>query len=247
MKKFLLLLTLVSATCAALASSYFTAGENGTLRINPNSIGFYYRLTIRAHFESRFDFWSVQLNQHPSGMTWNFYDIGSGMTIPYTKSDGNDTTYTAILSSANNFTVYSSSIPVFGYWDYNNDGIYEPYGTVKWGPADYDEMFIIDYRVNNDCTGDTLKLSGEMTSTMDWRGGTGNEMFQTEVYIKFGYMPGDVNGDERIDVSDTSLLIAYILGSVTFDQYQIEAADVNHDGDIDTADVTAVIAIINSN
>ena len=211
MKKFLLLLTLVSATCAALASSYFTAGENGTLRINPNSIGFYYRLTIRAHFESRFDFWSVQLNQHPSGMTWNFYDIGSGMTIPYTKSDGNDTTYTAILSSANNFTVYSSSIPVFGYWDYNNDGIYEPYGTVKWGPADYDEMF------------------------------------QTEVYIKFGYMPGDVNGDERIDVSDTSLLIAYILGSVTFDQYQIEAADVNHDGDIDTADVTAVIAIINSN
>ena len=36
MKKFLLLLTLVSATCAALASSYFTAGENGTLRINPN-------------------------------------------------------------------------------------------------------------------------------------------------------------------------------------------------------------------
>jgi len=241
------LLTMLAAACSVMASSYFTAGVNDTLLISPKAIGFYCRIPIRAHFESRFDFWSVQLNQHPSGMTWNTYDIGSGMTIPYTKSDGKDTTYTAILTTANNYTVYSSSIPVFGYWDFNNDSIFEPYGTVKWGPADYDEMFIIDYRVHRDCTGDTLILTGEMTSTMDWRGGTGNEMFQKEIYIMFGYNKGDVDGDGNIDVVDASVLIAYLMGAVTLDQYQIAAADTDGDGVVDVNDVTRLTAIINSN
>lgn len=246
MKKLLFALTMLSATCSAVAGSYFTTGVNDTLLVSPASIGNLCHVPIRAHFEHRFDFWSFQINQ-PSGMT--FFQIldGPGLTVAYTQSNGNDTIYNAIITSSSNNTVFSSSIPVFGYWDYNNDGIYEPYGTVKWGPADYDVMFTIDYYVNSDCTGDTLRLTGEMTSTIDWRGGNGNEMFQKAVLIVFGYSPGDVDGDGNIDVADITLLIAYILGDATLDQYQIDAADVNHDGDIDAADVTYLISIVNSN
>ena len=54
-------------------------------------------------------------------------------------------------------------------------------------------------------------------------------------------IPGDVNGDGRVNVSDVSTLINMILGITTMDQ---TAADVNGDGRVNVSDVTSLINII---
>ncbi len=52
---------------------------------------------------------------------------------------------------------------------------------------------------------------------------------------------GDVNGDGRVNVSDVTLLVNMILGTVTMVQ---EAADVNGDDRVNVSDVTALVNII---
>ncbi len=64
--------------------------------------------------------------------------------------------------------------------------------------------------------------------------------------LKFVYstqpdvVPGDVNGDGNINISDINTIIDCILTSRT----DIEAADVNGDGAINISDINAVIALI---
>lgn len=53
-------------------------------------------------------------------------------------------------------------------------------------------------------------------------------------------LPGDVNGDGVVNISDVNALIGMILSGAA----PTPAADVNHDGSINIADVNAVIGII---
>jgi hypothetical protein len=59
-------------------------------------------------------------------------------------------------------------------------------------------------------------------------------------------VPGDVDGDGVVDVSDVVIVINYILGKST-DPKIPETADLNNDGEIDIFDVTMMINIILSN
>lgn len=54
---------------------------------------------------------------------------------------------------------------------------------------------------------------------------------------------GDVNGDEVINVTDVTGIIAYILGKPV-EGFRIEAADINGDGLVNVADVMCIIEII---
>ena len=54
---------------------------------------------------------------------------------------------------------------------------------------------------------------------------------------------GDANGDGKVDVSDVTATINYILGKASGD-FVFKAADVNEDGIIDVSDVTRIINII---
>ena len=54
-------------------------------------------------------------------------------------------------------------------------------------------------------------------------------------------LPGDVNGDGKVNVSDVSALINMILGLSAMDQ---SAGDVNGDGRVNVSDVSALINII---
>lgn len=56
-------------------------------------------------------------------------------------------------------------------------------------------------------------------------------------------VPGDVDGNGTIDVTDVTLTISYILGE-TPDGFLPEAADVNNDGGVDVTDVTTMIDLI---
>ncbi len=53
--------------------------------------------------------------------------------------------------------------------------------------------------------------------------------------------PGDVNGDENVNVSDVTSLVNMILGVIAKDE---QAADINKDGKVNVSDVTALINII---
>ena len=53
-------------------------------------------------------------------------------------------------------------------------------------------------------------------------------------------LPGDVNCDNAVTISDVTTLIDYLLGSEVA-PFNAVAADVNHDGGISIADVTELI------
>ncbi|MBR5964080.1 MAG: dockerin type I repeat-containing protein [Bacteroidaceae bacterium] len=77
------------------------------------------------------------------------------------------------------------------------------------------------------------------------------------VVVEFSYVwagdvktvPGDVNGDKEVSVSDVTALVSIILGADSSEPYQYDhlAADVNKDGTITVSDVTALVSIILGN
>ena len=141
-----------------------------------------------------------------------------------------------------------SHITEYGYWDYDHDLDYEPYGTVKWEAGDYDCMFKIHVLIADTFTVGHITLYGYVKTSGDTRGGTINPDYQAFYkYIKvyLGYRKGDVNGDEHINLTDVSVLSNYVLyetGLTT--QYQIDAADVNGDGVVNIADVTMLTNMV---
>ena len=57
-------------------------------------------------------------------------------------------------------------------------------------------------------------------------------------------IPGDVNGDGRVDVTDVSMTISHILGNLPSSELIFQAADVNNDGRVDVTDVASMIRIV---
>jgi len=55
---------------------------------------------------------------------------------------------------------------------------------------------------------------------------------------------GDINLDKQVNIGDVVSLIAYILGNVSLNTRQAEAADINRDGDVNVGDLVGVINTI---
>lgn len=241
-------LLLCAVAAHADMDSYFTMGVNETVRINPSSLGGYAGVTVRAVFQGRSDFWYMTMD-YSGGLYPSSVIPGSGMTVHYLDSVGNDTSYTALLHhDYNNIQMKStfwSSINIPGYWDSNNDGTYETYGTVKWDAGTYDNMFSISFSVPLSFTSGQTTITGYLNSSIDMRGGTtGYVVFQKTVDFIVGYEPGDVNGDGWINISDLTLLTDYLIGSATLNQYQLDAADVNRDGEVNISDAICLTDIL---
>lgn len=229
----------------ALAGNYFTLGENDTLWVDPDDVGHFFHFPVRAHFEGRLDYWDVHFNV-PS----EFVDVSmascSGMKVPYVTATGDTAVYSAQLTqNIMDGIAASSYIPIIGYWDYDGNGILEPYGTVKWEAGDYSEMFEMDFFVASGFTGGTITLTGNVSAGPDDRGGTVQSFppstFSRTVTVKVGYRRGDVNGDGRVSMDDLSTLASYLTGSVELDGYQMEAADIDGNGLVDMDDNSALI------
>ena len=230
----------------AQADNYFTMGENGTLRISPVYISGTVYVPVRLHLDGRIDSWTLTLT-YPSDLVPTGFSPSTDMnSIPYQNSNGEWVTHQAILTNFG-WNVFSSTITAFGYWDRYNNGIYEPYGTIKWEAGDHDNMFLISFTAMSDCTGDTIKLDATLSSTYDWRAGTTGGDCNRNVLIKFGYKLGDVNGDELINITDVNYMInSSMQDFVNLDSYQAEAADINGDGQLNQTDITLLINLINS-
>ena len=245
MKKLLLFSIILMTSLSSFAGSYFTTGVRDTVWVNPLYLGLVCEVNVRAHFEYRFDSWTMNV-VYPTGLSKFDIDRDYGMDVPYVKSDGTNDIYEAVLTENDTMFVYSSTITEYGYWDSDNDGNYECYGTVKWEPGEYASMFKLKLNVSSSFRLGVLVMSGELISTYDARGGTGSgyDEFEKSIVFKVGYHRGDINGDGNIDINDVTILNAYVLGSRTLDEFQLEAADVNGDGLIDINDVTYLIAIV---
>ena len=60
---------------------------------------------------------------------------------------------------------------------------------------------------------------------------------------KMWSLPGDVNSDDIVDITDVVKTVNYILGN-TSGQFDKEAADINKDNNIDISDVVSLINMI---
>ena len=71
---------------------------------------------------------------------------------------------------------------------------------------------------------------------------TTNKYTVADITDQYSRLPGDVNNDGEINVSDVTALISIILAS---DQHEVvDGTDVNEDGEMNISDVTALISII---
>ena len=232
---------------AALGTTlnYFSVGENGVLRISPNSLYGYADVPVKLHLVGRIDSWTIRFT-YPTDLSARDTVLLSGMkAIPYLDANGTPQTLNVFLADSSH-TVFSSTIVgVQGYWSPENDGIYTSYGTVKWEAGDHD-MFSIHFLVDDDCTGELIQIQGSAFSTSDSRGGTTGGTLYSEAVVRVAYKLGDVNGDESVNIVDATTLINYIsAGNVQLNSYQLAAADINGDGQVNIADATLLINIIN--
>ena len=246
-KRFLACIFLLSAlsTVPAQADNYFTLGENDTLWVVPNKVGHFFDFPVRAHFDGRLDFWYVSFIV-PSEFDYVSMAPCSGMVIPYVTATGDSALYYAQLTQNTiDGLAASSYIPIIGYWDYDGNGTFEPYGTVKWEAGDYSEMFEMVFLVASSFTGGTITLSGNVSSGPDDRGGTvpnyPPNTFSRTVTVKVGYRRGDVNGDGHVSMDDLTALVNYLVYNDGLDAYQLEAADMNGNGTVDMNDLTILI------
>lgn len=265
MKKLNVILTLFLSLFAgsAFASSYLTICESDTFRISPSDLHGYAIIPVFGNLDGVSDHWRFQID-HPSllqirdvapqnYLTEDNYDEYD-LTVHYTQSDGTAAIHYAELmkiveeltiSTDTKRSIYESSITEQGFWDSNNDGVYEAYGTVKWGPGHINRMFDIHFYVNGDCTGDSIVLKTTFTSSTDWRYPAVNVVYNQVIRIVVAYLLGDVNGDEIVNIHDVTALMDYLLDPTAYNlnQYQFDAMDVNRSGTITIADVTALLEI----
>ena len=247
MKKAILISCLLLCGVTALADDYFTMGVNDTILIYPNTLSENHEIPVSANFSGRLNEWNVVFS-YPNGMEPRLVERGDGMSIPYIDCDSNEQILIAPLTVAWNNTSVSSQIWTYGYWDYNHDGIVEPYGYVKWEEGYYACMFLTTFHFQTGFSGGTITISGSLNTTPDERLGT----IEPPVYINrsvevvVGYMRGDVNGDGSLTIDDVTALINYLLNpdGAGWNQYQIAAADVDGNGSIGINDVTALTNLL---
>ena len=228
------------------ADNYFTIGD--TLRIKPSLLGGYFTTDASAHIDGKMDNFSIVIS-YPDGFRprpWHGIEGGEDLTIAYMDVTGTEQTYTASLTISHDYGEVSAYIPVIGYWDYNMDGILEPYGTAKWNAGDYAQMFTFNMFIDESFRRGWLTFDGHLDSGNDKRGAIlADVAFYTRTWVWIGYKKGDVSGNERADIGDITMLIDYTLGKdIQLDEFQTEAADVNNDGIVDIDDVTMLIDMV---
>ena len=245
MKKFLFTFLLLATAGTALADNYFTAGVNDSIRINPIFLNNGFNVCVRSSFEARLDNINLTLT-YPTGITVsNLYD-GYDMSIPYVNSLGHDTIYNAHFITNSDYTSAYCSIVEPGYFLVS--GIWMCYGTVKWEAGTHDDMFDLLLLIDGAFRSGNITISGVLSSTHDWRGITltGGAIVYRQILLYVGYMRGDVNGDEHLDISDITRLIAYLQNDSGLDEFQQAAADMNDDGVLNVTDVTLLTSYINN-
>lgn len=245
MKKFLAI-----AAAALLVSingnASFIGLDADSVRINPNRLSGYWQVPVVADFGGYADTWQVSVS-YPGGIIPKLVagiTALDGMTVTYTDPTGALVAYEAPLQvSAMYETLSSTTAGIYGYYDYNDDGIMETYGNIKWEPGHH-AMWQFNLYIPEDFRCGYIVFDGTINSGYDARGAIlSNVKSYKRTWLWVGYQKGDVNGDGRVSISDVTLLISHLMGAPMeeLNEFQLDAAEFNLDGKVSIVDVTAII------
>lgn len=244
MKKFFILAAIAATVSINSNATSFIGLDADSVRINPNRLTGYWQVPVVANFEGYADTWQVSVT-YPGGVIPKLVagiTALDGMAVAYTDPTGVMQTYDAPLQvSAMYETLSSTTAGVYGYWDYNLDGIMETYGNIKWTPGMH-QMWEYNLYIPADFRAGYIVFDGTINSGYDARGAIlSNVKAYKRTWLWVGYERGDVGGDGRIDIVDVTLLIDHILGKYPLDEFQRNAADMNNDDCVDIDDVTLLM------
>ena len=232
----------------AQADNYFTMGVNNMVQVNPSEG--YAIVPVMMHTNGRMNNWRITVT-YPEGLQpmdgdqGRAVEPGADLSVTYRNYYDRDTVYNATLNVSTNFKTISSSIPVIGYFDYNHDGVMDPYGTVKWEAGDYNEMFVFRFEVSDTFKSGKVTLDSYFSSESDQRQGLISPnpcRSYTEIYFYVEYNPGDANGDGVVNITDVTQMVNSLLNGTQHDL--IPVCDLNGDGKVNITDVTLLINLI---
>lgn len=243
MKKTIFLAALAALVSIMANAASFIGFNADSIRISPNRLGGYFQCPVMMHNDGYCNAFNVAMS-YPDGffpkLVAGITPL-SGLTVTYMDKNGNATEYTPNLNASVQYQDIASFIPVSGYWDYNMDGEFEPYGAAKWLPGDH-EMWQFNFAVDWDFRSGYVVFDGAISSGYDDRGPIlQNVKCYKRSFMWVGYELGDVSGDDRINIADVVLLIDYLLSGEGLDEFQTKAADVDNDGTPGIADVAIII------
>lgn len=99
----------------------------------------------------------------------------------------------------------------------------------------YEELVFHDNREDAAFLHNNLRVLAEYTA----RGLC--EIFGRAFIDPYAVVPGDVNGDGKVTVSDTRKALRAVVGKESLTPEQEKAADINGDGKVTTADVRKIL------
>lgn len=211
------------------------------LELTVEDLGTDITIPVRAHFGNYLSSWDVQFI-FPDGLTPVYATKGSGMTMNFYDDEGEEMTQDAYLYHNDAYTHFIS-IPILdvGYQAPEvEDDPYEPYGSVKWAPGDYDVMFKIKCHVSDYFAGGNIEVITNASSGYDTRNNlmvfepTTNEIYTEEGYI---YYPGDINLDAIVNIADVTTYVDYLLNPSSYEYIDSEFSDTNRDGVLNIVDL----------
>lgn len=244
---FSLKILMVMATCLTAmtvsAHSYLYIDRPD---ITADDIGKVISIPIKGHFENYVSAWELKFN-FPAGMTPVSLATGSDMDFPYYDWAGRLRTYTASMQKSADYThiIGSTNFPIDDY-DEEQD-IEEPYGTIKWAEGEYEDMLMLNVRIESSYQGGKIVIKSMATCGYDPR----NESIALTPSSDNSWMyNADVNSDGLINISDYSYLLSLV---TNYEQYIGRSVginsepsnrllgDANNDGTVDLLDVAKVL------
>lgn len=244
MKKIMILAAMLLTAVSMNSANMLTMGDS--IRIKPSKLDGYSQHQVVMHNDGYLDTWTMAVS-YPEGLTVKLVSGVTpldGLTIPYIDKNGQGQLLTCPLTVSAAYANLSSSITTYGYWDYNYDGDFESYGTVKWVPGSH-AMFEYNFYVSPSFRGGYIIFDGTMSGGYDQRGAVLQGVkFFSRTWVWVGYKRGDITGNEKISIDDVSELIDYLLTGEGLDEFQLAAADVNGNGEVTIADVSTLIDML---
>ena len=253
MKKSVLFAAMMLLVSISSSATSFIGLDADSVRIHPNRLSGYFQVPIVAQFDGYADTWQVNIT-YPEGVTPKLVagiTALDGMTVSYTDPTGSMQVFEAPLQvSAYYATVASTTAGIYGYYDYNLDGVYETYGNIKWEPGLH-QMWEFNLFIPDNFRQGYIIFDGTINSGYDARGPIlSNVKSYRRTLLWIGYERGDVNGDGRINITDVTVLMNALNEQTTtgtsLDEFQVKAADMNGDGRLTITDVTMLINYINA-
>ena len=241
MKKISFLAALLLTFVSANGINCISLGD--TVRVNPNKLGGYTMLAAEMTIDGMCDNFSMEAT-YPQGFSPKLVAgivAFDDMAINYLDRNGQEVFYTPPLQVSAAYGNISATSTEMGWWDYNQDGYLESYGTAKWMPGQR-QIFALNMAVSYGFREGYITFDGILTSGPDQRGAVLQGVrFYSRTWVWVGLQPGDITGNEMITVGDIADLVDMLLGSIRFDEFQRKAADVNFDGEVNIADVSTLI------